>query len=496
MNAPLRLALFADSAPQPLARALEQELTARGFPAEARSWAFTSPLAVREELDAFRPDTVLVWWCAEAEAFPEVAPLLTLPYRFQVYTMVTRDDGSCGSLSLTHAPALRARILDWNARLVALARAHANLSLIDLDLVQSRLGRNATFDPRLWEAARLALTPATFPEVARRTADALAASLGRVRKVLVTDLDGTLWSGVVSEVGPEGIDPEAPGRRAYRDWLKTLAARGVLLAVASRNDRATALAAFQHPAMELKPEAFLAFEADWGPKPAMLRRIAERLHVGTDALVFVDDRAEQRAEVRAALPEVAVPEMPADPALWVEFLARQNLFEAAQLTEDDALRARSLREEEARTAAAQTLSPEDYLASLRQELLPEPLGPANLARAAQLTQRCNQFNLRGTRHTEASLTGRAGWVYRLRDRFGDLGAVSAVVLDGPFVETWVLSCRALNRGVEALILDHLKRQVPNLCGEYRATGRNARCRTVYADHGVPMRAPTDERNAL
>lgn len=493
MNAPLRLAFFADSAPQPLARALEGELAARGFAAEVRCWAFASPLAAQAELRAFRPDAVLVWWCAEAEAFPEVAPLLALPYRFLVCTMVTRDDGTCGSLSLSHAPALRARILAWNARLVALAQAHANLSLVDLDLVQSRLGRDATFDPRLWEVARMALTPAALPEVARRTADTLTAALGRLRKVLVTDLDGTLWSGIVSEVGPEGIDPEAPGRRAYRDWLKALAARGVLLAVASRNDRPAALAAFRHPAMEMAPGDFLAFEADWGPKSAMLRRIAERLHVGTDALVFVDDRAEQRAEVRAALPEVAVPELPADPALWPGFLARQNLFEAAQLTEDDALRARSLRDNAARAEAAQALSPEAYIASLRQELRPEPLGPANLARAAQLTQRCNQFNLRGTRHTEASLAGRTGWVYRLRDRFGDLGAVSAVVLEGAFIETWVLSCRALNRGVEALILAHLKAHVPGLCGEYRATGRNARCREVYADHGVPTcRAPGDE----
>ena len=485
MNAPLRLAFFADSAPQPLARTLEQKLTARGFAAEVRCWPFTSPLATQEALRDFRPDAVLVWWCAEAEAFPEVAPLLALPYRFLAYTMVTRDDGTCGSLSLTHAPTLRARILAWNARLITLAREHANLSLVDLDLMQSRLGRNVTFDPRLWEVARLALSPAALPEVARRTADTLTAALGHLRKVLVTDLDGTLWSGIVSEVGPEGIDPEAPGRRAYRDWLKALAARGILLAVASHNDLATARAAFRHPAMEMHPEAFLAFETGWGSKADMLRRIAERLHVGTNALVFVDDRAEQRAEVRAAMPEVAVPEMPGDPALWTEFLARQNLFEASQLTADDALRARSLRDDAARTAAAQTLPPEAYIASLRQTLHPEPLGPANLARAAQLTQRCNQFNLRGTRHTEASLAGRTGWVYRLRDRFGDLGAVSAVVLDGPFIETWVLSCRALNRGVEALILAHLKAQVPGLCGEYRATERNARCRDVYARHGIP-----------
>lgn len=487
----LRVAFFADSAPQPLARALEGELQTRGYRPDIRCWAFASPLAVQDELEAFRPDAVVVWCCAEAERFPELEPILALPYRFLVYDMVTRDDGTCGGLALTYAPSLRARILDWNARLQSLARTHANLSLVDLDLVQSLLGRGVTFDPRLWEVAACALAPAALPEVARRTADTLCAAFGRLRKVLVTDLDGTLWDGIVSEVGPDGIAPEAPGRQAYRAWLRALAARGILLAVASHNDWEPAHAAFRHPAMEMVPEDFLAFEADWGPKSAMLRRIAAHLHVGTDALVFVDDRPEQRAEVRAALPEVAVPELPADPALWPEFLARLNLFETAQITADDALRAQSLRADHARERAAQSApSREAYLASLNQELFPEPLGPANAARAAQLTQRCNQFNMRGTRHTEAELAGMRGWVYRLRDRFGDLGIVSAVVLNGAFIETWVISCRALNRGVEALILNHLKAQEPNLCGAYLPTDRNARCRDVYATHGVPLREPS------
>ena len=122
--------------------------------------------------------------------------------------------------------------------------------------------------------------------------------------------------------------------------------------------------------------------------------------------------------------------------------------------------------------------------SRSQELLPEPLSPANLARAAQLTQRCNQFNMRGTRHTEAELAGKKGWVYRLRDRFGDLGTVGVVVLEGDFIETWALSCRALNRGVERLILDHLKAQGP-VRGQYVPTARNGRCANVYKENGVP-----------
>lgn len=476
----MRIALFADSATPFVERSLTH-LTG----AEVKTWPFTWPLAAQDELKGYKPDWVLVWACTEAAQFPDVAPLLALPFRFIVPNLVTRDDGTMGSLALSEPSSLRARILAWNARLMELAQTHANLSLVDLDGVQARLGREKTFDPRLWEVAALALTPEGAEAFAARVADVLRAAAGHVRKVLVTDLDGTLWDGIVSEVGPEGIAPEGPGRRAYRDWLRALAARGVLLAVASHNDQDVARAAFNRPDLEMTPDDFLAFEADWGPKPDMLRRIAARLHVGTDALVFVDDRPEQRAQVREALPEVAVPEMPEDPARWVEFLAGQNLFEATQLTADDRLRAQSLRDNAARAEAAATLSPEAYLASLNQELSADPLGPGNLARAAQLTQRCNQFNMRGTRHTEADLAGRRGWVYRLRDRFGDLGAIAAVVLEGDFIETWVISCRALNRGVERMILDHLRAQCPTLHGDYVPTDRNGRCATIYKDYGVP-----------
>lgn len=476
MKDSLRLALFADSAPQFLERALRSHFEKRGLPAEVRSWAFTTPLAVKEELEAFRPTTVLLWAASEAARFPNLEEALALPYSFVVYTMATRDDGVYGHLAATQPQALRARILAWNAALFALAEQTPNLDVIDLDLLQSQLGRANTFDARLWEAASMALTPQATDLLAKRTVDFLAARQGLLRKVLVTDLDDTMWSGIVSEVGVEGIDPEGPGRKAYRAWLKALAQRGILLAVASRNDLDLAQKAFTHPAMELNPEDFVAFEADWGRKSEMLKRIAEHCHVATSALVFLDDRAEQRAEVRAELPEVLVPELPEDPARWPEFLAQANLFEVDRLTEEDALRAASLKAEQAR---AQSSDP----ATWEQVLTPEPLGPLNIARAAQLTQRCNQFNLCNTRHTEAELTGKRGWVYRLKDRFGDLGIVSAVVLEGDRIETWVLSCRALHRGVETLILNHLKAQGP-LRGEYVPTERNALCKDVLKNHGV------------
>lgn len=492
----MRLALFADSAPQFLERALLTEANRRAFPLEVRSWAFASPLAVREELAAFAPDALLLWACTEARRFPEVEPLLALPYPLYCYTAVAADDGTCGSLALTQPGTLRAQAMAWNCRLVALVQAHPQLALIDLELLQARLGRQTTFDARLWEAASVAIAPPALPELARLTLDALAVRAGTaLHKVLVSDLDNTLWEGIVSEVGVAGLDFEAPGRTAYRRWLKALSARGVLLAVASHNDRPLALEALAHLPPGLTAADFAHVEADWGPKSKQLQRIAAALHVGLDALVFVDDRAEERAAVRAALPQVAVPELPGDPALWPEALAEANLFECAQVTADDLLRARTLRDDAQRQVLASAAPDEAaYIASLQQRLTPEPLTEANLARAAQLTQRCNQFNLRATRHTAAELAGKRGWLYRLEDRFGDLGLIAAVVLEDqpsqpPLIETWVISCRALHRGVEALILAHLHQTLGDFRLEYVPTGRNGQCEAVV----LAAQAPRDRR---
>ncbi len=482
---PLRLALCADSSPQFLVRALEAELLNRNIPAEVRSWAFAAPQTVLKELQAFNPDWTGLWFCSEAEVLPTLAPLIEkLPGNLFCYTAATCDEGTCGSLALIRPETLRARVLKWNAALVELARTLPRLAVVDLDGLQAQRGRENTFDPRLWAIARVAFAPHAVPELARRTVDVLAARMGHLRKVLVTDLDDTLWDGRIGEVGSEGIDPDAPGFPAYRAWLGKLVSRGILLAAASRNDPE----AVQAGLMRLNPlfptSSFSAIECGWGSKCEMLRQIARRLHVGIDSLVFIDDRPEQRAEVRSELPEVAVPEIPEDPACRVEALARQSLFEAAQITAEDRVRVQTLRDEEQREAAAAACSPEAYIASLRQKLIPEPLTSANVERAAQLTQRCNQFNMRGTRHTAAELLGKRGWLYRLRDRFGELGLISVVVLEGNFIETWALSCRALNRGIEALILEHLRQQ-GQLIGAYRATPRNTRCRTVYAAHAFP-----------
>lgn len=485
-----RFALFTDSAPQLLERALVRIAQAAGFELVVKVWGFTSPLAAQEELKTFAPDCVCYWVTAEGArtgALPEIEPLMALPYQWCICNLSLLEDGIYGNYGLRAAGSLRRRLSTWNHTLLTLAERYSQLHLIDVEAITARLGRERSFDGRLWEMASIALTQEAVEIVAERMVALLRAMRGGVRKVLVTDLDDTFWSGIVSDVGAEGIAPEGPGRVAYRAWLKGLAARGILLAIASRNDEAMVREAFAREDLNFSLDDFAAIEVAWDrPKSAMLQSIATRLGVHTNSLVFIDDREENRNEVRAQLPEVFVPEMPEESACWMETLSALTVFETLSVTEDDTLRAASIKANAARQQMAEALSPEAYIARLEQVLTPEVLTRKHLDRAAQLSQRCNRFNMCGTRHTTAELEGRTGWVYRLKDRYGDMGMISLVVLEGNQIVTWVMSCRAFGRGVERLILEHLKSVVPTVCGAYVATERNGLCATVYSENGIPL----------
>ena len=483
-----RIALFSDCTSQLLVRELRLQAPNYFDAIDIQEYPFTSPLAVQEELKHYNPDAVILWNCSEmmSEKQPEpLAPILALPYTFLVYTMVSRDDGAFGSSALSSTQSLRKRILQWNLDLLQLATVFKNLYIVDLDLLQSRLGRVQTFDARLWETAKLALSPTATSYIATDTLSLLSALNGRVNKVLVTDLDNTVWGGITGEGGADSVNPDAPGHRAYRRWLQQLASRGILLAIASHNDYSTVETLFNTYHLEFRLSDFQACEINWDPKAEMLKRIAAKLHIHLDSIVFIDDRREQREAVREALPQVTVPELPTDPALWMEYLSQAHLFETPRITTDDLLRIKTFQADVTRAEFAQTLSRDEYIRSLQQELITEPLNENNCERAAQLTQRCNRFNMRGTRHTAAELLNRKGWVYALRDRFGDLGIVSAVILDGNTIETWVMSCRVFNRDVEIMILNHLKSIAP-IRGEYCPTDRNIMCRNIYQANGIPL----------
>ncbi|MBO1325505.1 HAD-IIIC family phosphatase [Acetobacter sp. TBRC 12305] len=377
-------------------------------------------------------------------------------------------------------------------------------------------GAQALGDPARWHQAKQLVTPAAAPTYGDVLARIMAAACGLSRKCLVLDLDNTVWGGVVGDDGPEGLrlgqgSPEGESYTAFQHYIAQLGQRGIVLAVCSKNDTDMAERGFAHADMVLKRGDIAAFVANWDDKATNIRMIAQTLGLGLDALVFVDDNPAERAIVRRELPMVAVPEMPDDCALYPQVLAASGCFEAVSFTPDDLQRNRSYAANNARAAAMQGATDLDgYLRELDMRLLASRIDDASLARAVQLLNKTNQFNLTTRRYGEAEFRlvlatpGVQGWAFRLIDRFGDNGLVSVVLTRAEadeqrnLIENWVMSCRVLGRGVEnaifaVLALDACERGVGAMRGEYRPTPRNAMVSTLYGRLGFdgPDPAGTD-----
>ncbi|WP_206308732.1 HAD family hydrolase [Streptomyces sp. A1136] len=396
---------------------------------------------------------------------------------------------------------------DFNSRLLRLGTSGTGLVVLDLDPLIAEGG--PVHDVRLARYARSRLGGPLLAAIAREVGHLVRSRHGLTRKCLVLDLDHTLWDGVLAEDGVDGISAAGEGRAeafgAFQRVIAQIAAQGVLLAVSSKNDRQEVSAALSGlPGAVLRERDFAAIRADWGPKDTQVRDIAERLGIGTGALVFVDDSSAECARVRAAVPEAAVVRLDDEPALHVTRLLRDGWFDTPSLTEDDRDRGRRYRAESQRSAARRLAgTPDGFLRDLETTVDLGPPGPHDWSRAAQLTQRTNRFNLTGLRLTEkeaeaaaAGTGGRVLLVARSCDRFGASGMVGAVlarrtggVLD---IENVWLSCRVLGRGIEqAIVCALLERARTDGCtavtARYRETRANGRAAGFYPSLGFTER---------
>ncbi len=323
-------------------------------------------------------------------------------------------------------------------------------------------------DPHSDRLGHLPYTPALFAALGTLVARRLYALMSPPCKVVIADCDNTLWAGVAGEDGPRGVVLDPP-RRALQELLVAQHDAGALIGLCSKNDEADVEAVWQaHPEMPLQPAHVIARRVSWRPKSESLRSLAAELGVSLDSFVFLDDDPLERAEVRAGCPEVITAELPRDPAAVPGFLRHFWALDRARSTGEDqrrtALYQTEQRREEARRSAGDL---EAFLDGLGLVVTMTPLSLAELPRAAQLTQRTNQLNVTTRRRTEAEL--RALWeqgalealVVDVRDRFGAYG-ISGLVLfacrgGALAVDTLLVSCRALGRGVEERILAHLGR---------------------------------------
>lgn len=417
-----------------------------------------------------------------------------------VQTLAAPLEPQFGSLDLAVPGTARNAVARFNAALAAEAVSRGDV-LIDVEWLAQAVGLDRWNDERAWHMARMPFAQQALPMYAEVVVRAIAAMRGRSRKCLVLDLDNTLWGGVIGDDGLEGIalsqgDARGEAHRAIQAAALALRRRGIVLAVCSKNDDGVARLPFRsHPGMLLKEDDIAVFVANWNDKASNLEHIARRLDIGIDALVLLDDNPAERAQVRQALPQVAVPELGIDASQYVRHLMMGGYFESIAFTRDDLLRAEQYRGNASR-AELQDSSRDlgEFLRSLEMQIVFAPFDAAGRKRIVQLINKTNQFNLTTRRYTEAQVVAletsadRHTLQINLVDRFGDNGMVCVVICENGGeewrIDSWLMSCRVLNRKVEEAVCNRLAATArasgaTRLVGVYVPTPRNGMVAGLY-----------------
>ncbi len=433
--------------------------------------------------------------------------------RILVQGFVVPDRTSLGDTGESNLPGgLHVAVRRLNTHIAQLCTQISACTYFSADDVAARFGKAAWFDPRLFLSSRVPFAAVAFPAYALAFAHTLRVLFRPMRKVLCTDLDATLWGGILGEDGPDGIATGTafPGNcyRAYQQHLLRLRARGVLLAIVSKNNLADVEEAFTLRSNDLALTLgdFSARKISWDSKVLALQQLAAELSLGTDSFVFVDDNPAECEAVRQALPEVAVVHVPADaPWTYVSLLQQGGYFDTASISEDDLRRAEEYRNQEQRETLQQSVgSRDEFLQSLDIVCTFLPATEAPLARAVQLLGKTNQFNLTTRRHGATdvehfqSTPGGQAIALRVRDRFGDSGVVGLLLAqterDVCRVDTLLLSCRVIGRDIERALLAEAARRAHNdgarwLRGEFRPTKKNGPAADFYTRCGFITAAP-------
>jgi FkbH-like protein len=419
-----------------------------------------------------------------------------------------------GLLSATGRSSVFDLTMELNLALRQMASSMPEVYIIDAAKLAARNNLAEWSDRRLWFLAKVGISPKKFPLLASEVARFCAGLRRPAAKCVVMDLDNTVWGGVLGDAGPEGIqctDETYPGNAyaAFQRALLALRSRGILLAVASKNDAALVDEVFRKRTdMVLRKEHITDWEVHWEPKPESLKRIAARMNIGLDSLVFLDDNPAEVALVKMALPSVRARQMPSRPEDFVEFLGRLADFDQLRLSAEDMRRPElyELRKKQAEMSQNGT-DLESFYRSLKTVLAPQKATASNFDRVVQLIQKTNQFNLTTRRHDKAELMKRIErgselWAFRARDVHGDHGIIAVALLDFSAdscrIDTLVMSCRVIGRTLETAILHFLEergraRKSTEMIGEYLPTAKNEPCRDFYQRHYYACTENNDQR---
>jgi FkbH-like protein len=541
---PIRIAVLGGSTTNEVVDLLELFLLASGFQPTFRQSEYgrfyEDAVLDPAELIAFAPDIVYLHTsCLNVQQIPPVDTSTTnlQPYvvaelsRYQLIWQSIEQNLSAliiqnnfelpphailGNLDAVSNGGATRFFLELNAVFARAAETNPRLLLQDVNGLSARIGLSQWFDWDRYFSYKILVTTEASVAMARSLASIIRAIYGKTRKVLVLDLDNTLWGGVIGDDGVDKIQigretPVAEAYTAFQEYCLSLRQRGILLAVCSKNEDEVAKQGFEHPDSVLKLEHFSCFKANWKPKHENILAIATELNLGVDSFVFVDDNPAERAIVEAQIPGIAVPDIGNEVSRFASIVEAGRYFEPISMSQEDLSRAALYRSNAARTSSeAKFANYGEYLDSLEMTAEIECFRPLYLQRIAQLTNKTNQFNLTTRRYTLAEMEAISrdpayiGIYGKLSDRFGDNGLISIVLgrrdEDVLHLDLWLMSCRVLKREMELAMLDviatHAKAiGIRSLRGYYFPTRKNGMVSDHYEKLGFEQISANPESGA-
>lgn len=401
---------------------------------------------------------------------------------------------------------LKEMVYDFNARLADAFRSDPQVFLFDFNSFVSKYGEINVLDYRQFLVGDIKVSLSYIPHLAGELMGYIKADLGVNRKCIVLDLDNTLWGGIIGEDGFDRIDLSLkPPGMAFMEFQRVLLAlyqRGVILAINSRNNEDEALRAIRdHPFMVLREEHFATMKINWSDKISNMKEIAQELNIGLDSIVFFDDDPINRELMSKAIPQIKTVDLPDDPSLYASTLMQINDFNTLVMTNEDRNRGEMYRQEHKRTELKRSSSNlEDFLKQLEIRVTMKKANNFTIPRIAQLTLKTNQFNLTTRRYQEEDVETLAQDHTKLigcaqtQDKFGDNGITGVYIVNKNhvdkewFIDTFLLSCRVMGRGIEDAMMGYIlskakEEGVTKVKAEFIPTKKNKPCEQLLPNFG-------------
>jgi len=520
---PVNIGIIADFNTDNLARLVEKHCAGIDATVTAAPYAQVVQTLLNPELDFWerRYDALILWTFpgtiatsfndvrdfqsrspedlqSEVDAFADLVRGLSnrAHHVFLPSWVVSPDNSHSPSIEMKGDVGTAAALLRLNLRLVETLGTDPRVTLFNTER-WIRQGGATAFSDKLWFLSKTPYSKTVFDEAARDMVATLRGARGLRKKVVIVDLDNTLWGGIVGDAGIEGLqigghDAVGEAFSQFQNELKRLSRQGVVLAIVSKNEETIAFEAIDtHPDMVLRSQDFAGWRINWDDKARNIVDLMADLNLGLDSAVFIDDSTHERNRVREALPDVLVPEWPTDPMDYARALRQLRCFENPELSNEDRARtAMYVSDRQRKQLQGELGSLETWLETLQLEVQVEPLSPSNLERTAQLLNKTNQMNLstrRMSAHELSEWTSQPNhrlWTFRVVDKLGDYGVcgIASVALDesrGQLVD-FVLSCRAMGRGVEEAIISVAANKVREagareMAAAYVMTKKNKPC---------------------